>query len=85
LASAPGFAEAASGAGGGAPRLPCCANAAVGAVTETTPKRHRGATNFENEKNLAEIMPQILHTYRDTSRNPDKYFCILTTRTSFGD
>src|ERR1700734_2666413 len=68
----------AAGVGGGAPRLPCCASAWVGAVAETTPKRHKKTANFETGKDRAEIMTRILHTNPAISHNPNKYFCILT-------
>src|SRR3981081_985563 len=48
---------------------------------ETKPKRHKKTANLKEEKNRTETMIQILPTNPAASRNPAKYFCILTRRT----
>jgi hypothetical protein len=48
-------------------------------------ERHNKATNFEREKSKVAGMTQILHTYPSASRNPNKYFCILTRKKLIGD
>jgi hypothetical protein len=76
----PGFDSAEAGASGGGPPRPRWAWAEEQTIAQEKANRHEEATNFEEEKNLAEFMNQILHTYPTTSRNPNKYFYILKTR-----
>src|SRR5271168_2910128 len=75
-----GFASGAACTSGGAPPRDRWARAIEETIVGRTPERHSNATNFEREKGLIELIPQILHTYPEVSHNPDKYFCILTRR-----